>query len=556
MNDQDSWKDYFSPGSSRSAGALLAAFLFFVALAAWLQWAGGAYHSEFGEHADEPAHYMTGLMVRDYVAGGLPKSPVAYAKEYYQHYPKIGLGHWPPAFYVVQAVWTLPFSVSRTSVMLLQAVLAALLATGLFAMARHVMPVALALATGAVLLFDPLMQGLTREVMAEVLTATTIFFALWCYCRYLDSEHRRYATGFGVLAGMALLTKGTAALLIPVPLLCVLLTRRFRLLGQPWFWIPALIAGALAGPWYLLAPGSMHEHALPGHVVAVNEVYVTRSVTRYFSLTGQGLAPFLLLGLGVHVAARLVRRKPIEGAWAVAAAALLAMVIVRTVIPPARPVRHLLNVMPFWLLFAAAGLWWVMSLRPFQRLASHWRAAIAVMLLPGLFALDYRPLRKKDYGGFEAVAKEILARPEWKDSVILVSSDASGEGMLISEIAMRQRRPGHLVLRGTKVLSSSTWFGWNARTLFSSPKEIDEFLRGMPAGLVVFDGEPTRTPVHHEALKLAIRASPERWELVDKFPQRRGQGDRRDGIYLYRLKGHEGRKPANVPNQLRTADDS
>ena len=32
----------------------------------------GAYHAEFGSHPDEAAHYVTGLMVRDYLASGLP----------------------------------------------------------------------------------------------------------------------------------------------------------------------------------------------------------------------------------------------------------------------------------------------------------------------------------------------------------------------------------------------------------------------------------------------------------------------------------------------------
>lgn len=534
---------------------LAGVFLLFVALAAGLQWRGGAYHSEFGEHADEAAHYVTGLMVRDYLASGLPASPLEYAKRYYQHYPKIGLGHWPPTFYLVQAAWMLPLPVSRASVMVLQAVLAAVLATGLFLLARTMAPPAVSLAAGVVLLVNPLTQGLTREMMAEVVTAMAILLALACYALYLDSEQRRFAVGFGLLASAALLAKGTAVMLVAVPPLCLLLTRRFALLRQRWFWLPALIAVAVAGPWYLLAPGSMHQHALPSNiVVAANEDYVARSVGSYWAMAGFWLAPFTVLGLGVTVGWPFVRRKPISGIAAVSAAALAAMVLLRTFVPPSRPPRHLLNVMPFWLLFAAVGVSWLLSAGPLGKLAPSLRAALAAALLIAMFALDYRPLRRKEFGGYQAVAEHILARPQWKDSVILVSSDAAGEGMLISEIAMREKRPGHIILRGSKVLSSSNWFGGDARMLFASARELDEFLRGVPVGFVVLDSDPPRPPVHHSLLWSAIQEGSGHWELAGRFSQRRGQGRRTGDIYLYRLRGHEGQQPERVPQQLTGQD--
>src|SRR5438309_11882614 len=102
--------------------------LYFLIVAA-LQWRTNAFHSELGGSPDEPAHYVTGLLVRDYVAAGLPWNPLFYAQNFYVHYPKVALGHWPPFFYLVQAAWTLPFTPSRTSVILLMAVLTAIPAT-------------------------------------------------------------------------------------------------------------------------------------------------------------------------------------------------------------------------------------------------------------------------------------------------------------------------------------------------------------------------------------------------------------------------------------------
>ncbi len=108
----------------------------------------GAYQSEFGGHPDEAAHVVTGLFIRDalvetwhYATGGFHGSPVRIGKEfadrYYTHYPKIGLGVWPPFFYLVQSAWTWPFGASRTALLLLLCALAAALAWLVFRVVRE-----------------------------------------------------------------------------------------------------------------------------------------------------------------------------------------------------------------------------------------------------------------------------------------------------------------------------------------------------------------------------------------------------------------------------------
>src|SRR5215471_5652765 len=67
-------------------------------LALFLQWLGGAYHNEFAGYPDEGAHFVTGLMLRDIVAQRQLTSLQQFAENYYLHYPKVALGHWPPFF--------------------------------------------------------------------------------------------------------------------------------------------------------------------------------------------------------------------------------------------------------------------------------------------------------------------------------------------------------------------------------------------------------------------------------------------------------------------------
>ena len=79
------------------------AFFVFLAFAASLQALSGAYCADFAGNPDEAAHYVTGVMVRDYLAAVPWQPPMTFARNFYSHYPIVAIGHWPPMFYAVQA---------------------------------------------------------------------------------------------------------------------------------------------------------------------------------------------------------------------------------------------------------------------------------------------------------------------------------------------------------------------------------------------------------------------------------------------------------------------
>src|SRR5262245_56498277 len=78
--------------------------LLVVALQLWV----GAYHSERGLFSDEAAHFLNGLLLRDYIHDGFGQDPMAFARGYYAHYPKIAPLVWPPLFHAALGVFLLP----------------------------------------------------------------------------------------------------------------------------------------------------------------------------------------------------------------------------------------------------------------------------------------------------------------------------------------------------------------------------------------------------------------------------------------------------------------
>jgi len=49
--------------------------------------------------ADEPSHFLNGYFISSYLQHHFGTNPMAFATDFYIHYPKISIGQWPPAYY-------------------------------------------------------------------------------------------------------------------------------------------------------------------------------------------------------------------------------------------------------------------------------------------------------------------------------------------------------------------------------------------------------------------------------------------------------------------------
>src|SRR5690242_17418609 len=69
----------------------------------WLvQKQAGAARAGFGGFPDEPAHYVAGLLVHDYLPNLFHQSPMQFVRDYYARVPYFALGVWPPLFYCIE----------------------------------------------------------------------------------------------------------------------------------------------------------------------------------------------------------------------------------------------------------------------------------------------------------------------------------------------------------------------------------------------------------------------------------------------------------------------
>ena len=510
---------------------------------------GGAFQAEFGDYPDEPGHFVTSLMVRDYVSSGLSSSPMQYAVDYYLHYPKVALGHYPPLLYVVQAAWMLVFPATRASLLVLNAVLVSLTGILLYRVTSGQFGRLAGIGIAFLWVALPQVQANNGLVMAEVLAGWLVFGAVVCYGRYLDNPSWRNAAAFGLLAALAILTKQLAVLLALVPVIATPLARRLRLVVGFSFWIPALLVAGLAGPWYVY----VHSRLLADSVGALSgrslaRVSVTGQVGFLVQTLGYAALALCVVGLWAYVVWPALRGRPVASQWAAHAALLLAFVLSRYAMHAlTTEARYLFVLQPSLLLFSAAGVAWLarhLARVVLDQAKWAWTLATATGLA---FALWTFQIPRYRYFGFSEAAL-VLKDPARSQDVSLVCADAGGEGAFVAAVAAGDRRPGHFVLRANKALAFTTWNGISYQPHFATTAGLQRFLESVPVRiLVVQKGSGPAGHTHWGLLKETLRAYPHRWTLVGSYPRLRPPSRPGAGVDVYFLEGVAENQPVKIP---------
>jgi hypothetical protein len=405
-----------------------------------LQLASGAYGADFDSHPDEPAHFVTGVMVHSYLRETLLQfrwtPPMEFARAYYARYPKVALGHWPPMYYVAQQPLFLLGGTTRAAALWLNACAGAAL---LLLIWRESGGWAGVCAAAAFCLF-PHTRVAANTVMADLFTALAICLAAAAWIRYLHHPGWKRALLFGLLAAVALLSKGTAVMLAILPLTTVLLTRRFDLPLRWDFWLSAVPVLAFAGPWYLFARQFGRASAGLGHRAGVLQAQ-------------DGDFP-VVLALELIALAWLLHRKrePVLAGWA---ALLIAFLAAPYGMGAMAEPRHFLPGV------AAAAIVAGMSA---SRVPWGWTgmAALAAVLA---FQNRVTPLPLAQFRGHNLPYGRVL-----------VTGGANLEGSLIAAYAEREPTPQRPIFRGTKLLAAMGWNGEDYQPFVDSAEGVTAIL--------------------------------------------------------------------------------
>jgi hypothetical protein len=512
----------------------IALFLAAVAISVALQWAGGAYGAEFGStYPDEAPHYINGLLFERFLASGLGTSPLAFARDFFLHYPKVSVGHWPPLFYLLEATWMLVAGESKAAALILSAAITAALAAliGCIAARRH--GVYAGIFASLVFVLLPPIRASTAAVMVDVGIALLDLIAALLYLRYLRRPDWRSAAWFGIAASFAVLTKGNGLALGLLPPFAIAMTRRFELLTRGSFWLPLGIVLVLCGPWTLLTLRLVSD----GFVYSPGPTYTALAVraATHGLLDMVGGFGLLLAGVGVAGAVRVSATPTTVAYRGVLAALATAVIVFQVTIPADIEDRYLIPAIPPLLLLALAGLEDVGSMvgrrwpRPVQGVTVVLVALVTLIpLIPDMLRVPQKPR----LGMAEAAALVVADDGGEPSPTVLIAADGRGEGAFVVELARHDPAQRFLVARASKLLSADRFMGGAYVARFTDPADLASELDRLGIRYVVIDTSRYSRRLPHVPL-LERAAALREWEEVGDFPRRAFDGE----TLVYRLHG-------------------
>lgn len=507
------------------------------AVAILLQYHVNAYSAEFS--GDEASHYVSGLMIHAYLTTGLsngPLSPLSFLKSFHSHYSLVGIGHWGPVFYFVEALWMLPFGCGRISVLLLTAVVTSAIGLVCYVVAAPRVGRAIAVLIALAFVASRIAQEGSAYVMLDApITLLTLLAAL-AYGHYMEATRARDAVSFALLAVAGLLIKGNAGCLALLPPLAVLISRRFDLLRRPSFWLPVPIVGCLAVPWYLLTYPLISQ----GFRYAWGLHYIAGATWDNSAALLAAIGPLLLAaGLCGWVAVVWSAHRPKADQVMTCVAALFAAVwIFQSVVPADIQDRYLEPALPPLLILAGAALRYVVD-RMGGRLPALGRiSALATPLLVIVLAASMIPsvlsVTPKTGLGFTEAAPLAWQQAEPHNPVVLVVARQIAEDLAVAELAMHDPHcPSLFAVRGSRLLGGGGYNNWDYKPRFDTAAEVMAAIDAYHIPLVLFrtDGSPGEW-AHVRQVAEAMKLYPDRWEVVDRIE---GHGP---PVLLLRVRGN------------------
>lgn len=433
---------------------------------------------------DESSHYINTLFIGDWLRAGMP-SPMAFAQDFYAHFPKLSIGHWPPGWYALLAPLFAVLRPSPFAAAILSAFIAGLPASlvgwGLF---RAGAP-RLAVAAAFVVLLLPLEVESARYFLLDQPVTLVVGLAGIAWLTAAETPSWWRFALFSALAVFATLVKGNGLLIVLVPAIDIALARRWHLLRDRKLWVAGAVTGALILPWYLISfriSAGGFNYA-PGLAYAWDSLVTNLQAVR----ANIGWSGILLLLIGTIWGWRDGRAGPVVR---LSVAMILATLIFQAAIPVALVDRYVLPLLPWCAILVALGVLTLWRLGAVYRVAAV-ACAVGALVNP---TVALAQLTAKPDLGAPSIARTMVDTP----GLWLVDGRAGGEGAVIAAAAYADRGRRRIwVARASQWLSTSDFMGRGYVLTARTPGEAGATLDRLGIRGVVVVGERLRLAYPH-----------------------------------------------------------
>lgn len=441
---------------------------------------------------DESAHYVNTLFLADWLRAGCP-SPMPFARDFYAHFPKLSIGHWPPGWYGLLAPLFAVVRPSPLGAALLSAFVAGLPALLVLWALDRAGSRRWGIVAAFAYLLVPIVANEARYFRLDQPVALAAGLAAIAWFKASERSGLGRYLLFGALAAFATLTKGNGALVMLVPALDILMAERWRQLADWRLWVAAVATLLVVAPWYYVS----FKIAAGGFNYAPGPAYA------WLSLRTDGAAILANLGwfgiaLALFGAVAGWRSEAARPITRLSIAVIVATLVFQAAIPVAVEDRYILPAMPWLVVLITIGL---LAFARLHRLAPITAALLGLAVLAPTIVTLATARPKLDIAA-PAISRWMGHEP----GIWMIDGSARAEGAVIAEAAYADdgRREMWMV-RATQWLSTSDFMGRSYQLSVHSPAEARAVLDRLGVrGVVSIADRPQLAYPHSSLLRAAV----------------------------------------------------
>ena len=480
--------------------------------------------------SDEASHFLNSYLIWSYLTQALGHNPLTYATDFYVHYPKISIGHWPPLYYVFLSVFFFVLPHTPWPFLLVNLVVGVLPVWLIARVVRQTAGWPWALLAGCAFVLMPMSINNTTRLMLDQVLGGLCLLAALLWSRYTTQPSLQRGLAFAAVTAAAILVKGNGWVLALFPFIHIALTKRWSVLTNWRSYAAAAAVLAVVGAWTLVT----YKISSDGFNYAWGWAYFSKSMPLFLQALYVNLGPVgTLAALVGTVGSVLATQNPVlREAGRTALALVLATVLFHALVPVDIDPRYMSSAMPSLTILMALGAW-MLAQRLSRTLARQWWLPSIVLVLfavPGaLFLRDRMP--RYDLR-MDQVATVIAAQP---GSVVVVDGHSGTEGSLAVEVALRDPARQDYVVRSSQLLTDSDFMGKSYALRVASPQAVLDMLDAIGSNIVVVAQGTEITPrfPHSDLLLAAMRLPTSQFKLVHTYPHLRAEGQ--TDVYLRSL---------------------
>lgn len=522
--------------------ALFSSFLLFFGITIAFQYYRNAYSVEL--KSDAAGHFITTLLAYDYLKNGFPSNPVAYATDYFIHYPLIRIGNNPPVFYGLSGTWAFIAGPTVQAALLLSALLGAIFCFVQLLWLSRLWNLHTAIILAAMTALLPTYQRVSASFLIDIPIGIFSLAAAMSYAAFLQKKTRTGAVWFSIFAAIAILIKLSALFLAIMVPLAVIISGKYSLVRNRYFWLPALIVGSLAAPWYLYT----FETLTAGAKTQWTITYPLQALAGYSAIIADNLSlpGTALLIAGIADRFLFIRTHPDSEAsdhWTAIIALFFCVLIFQILMPTNILDRYLISVLaPAIMLMLAgaqmAGGYAAKFLERYPAYPESLRKRTPEIILAAMACLIFinaLQLNPEASNQMDQAAKAAYDNLPAGNPTVLIASDGNREVSFIAHMAQWDlTRPSVINIRGARLLGKEGGFmNIDYEPKFSTPEEILSELEKLSIAMIVLDtSKASQSWKHNRDIAWLVENKPEIWRKTWSQDNPGGDG----AVTLYMLK--------------------